>query len=106
MSAYHSQVKFPLNYLTLFIRLNASTSQILWADTEVIGCGFTHFTRRSQDFNMVVCNYGPGCVEREAIFMEGKECFPCNCSPNYKYLCNVNITRKWAPPFGKTFIFI
>jgi hypothetical protein len=35
-------------------------TQIAWADTYKIGCGFTAHSRSDNDRRLYVCNYGPG----------------------------------------------
>nr|QDC23062.1 cysteine-rich secretory protein 1 isoform a2 [Cupiennius salei] len=60
---------------------NHKTSQLLWAKTWRIGCGFLRFLDPNNGravVNILLCNYGPGgCVEGEEVYKAGTVCSAC-----------------------------
>lgn len=73
-----------------------NVTQILWAETMYIGCGYTEFTLED-DFLMFrfVCDYEPsGNIHSKAVFAEGTPCSKCpqgsQCSESFPELCRRN----------------
>jgi hypothetical protein len=54
-------------------------TQLIWANTYWVGCGFSQYTTPKGTASLHVCQYGPaGNVPGETIYMQSKE-KKCNC---------------------------
>merc|ERR1719186_2111865 len=70
-------------------------SQVVWADSYMIGCGITSYMKKPDDsgmFNNVVCNYGPGGNwVGSRLYKVGEKCSECpegtTCDTTYDALC-------------------
>ncbi|XP_043244530.1 venom allergen 5.02-like [Amphibalanus amphitrite] len=67
-------------------------SQMVWARTSHIGCGFVRFRVFNHDNRLYVCNYGPaGNVLLQPVYRRGTACSRCPpgtaCSRHYRGLC-------------------
>lgn len=66
-------------------------SQLVWADTDKVGCGATH-TRMVNGSLLYTCNYGPnGNYIRGQMYKQGFACSDCPgntvCSKEYPWTC-------------------
>ncbi|XP_022240530.1 venom allergen 3-like [Limulus polyphemus] len=106
---WYDQVKiFRANYINpfRFVPGTGHFSQVVWADTYKVGCGYTHYYKNGKSMKLFVCNYGPtGNVLRDAMYKQGTSCSECphgtSCSRNYRGLCAVDAEppiRTVAPP--------
>ncbi|XP_049813929.1 venom allergen 5-like [Schistocerca nitens] len=75
-------------------RFSAATghySQVVWAVTRYIGCGYTAFTEPGGwTSQLYVCNYGPaGNFIGQSVYITGQNCSRCvnGCHSNYTSLC-------------------
>lgn len=88
-------------------RFSAATghySQVIWASTNRVGCGFTQYKDGSSQTNLYVCNYGPaGNFISSAAYRSGSPCSQCPtgtaCSAVYANLCGklVSLTNSRLP---------
>jgi len=58
-------------------------TQVVWAETEEIGCGFTYYNEKVGPFNafkqLVVCNYAKnGNTLSKAMYLQGEACSQCS----------------------------
>ncbi|KAF4532747.1 hypothetical protein B566_EDAN007714 [Ephemera danica] len=53
---------FPAQYISPFKAVKGAGhyTQIAWADTKTIGCGYTMFINKGWGKKLIFCNYGPG----------------------------------------------
>ena len=72
-------------------------TQIAWANTRFIGCGYSAFKTKSGDTNQLyICHYSPGgnIVLKEMYNSQGKVCSKCpknyECKSEYDGLCCLN----------------
>lgn len=91
-------------------------TQVIWARTFRIGCGYTMYKRKDEFVELYVCNYGEaGNVKDECIYQEGEPCSRCpvnsccgeTCSkPNYPGLCQIfgNNGPQYKLPGGALFL--
>lgn len=70
-----------------------NVTQMIWADTIYIGCGYTEFAQKN-DMLMFrfICDYKPtGNIPSKRVFKKGKPCSSCNkgsnCSDSLPTLC-------------------
>ncbi|GJQ69171.1 putative programmed cell death 6-interacting protein [Trypoxylus dichotomus] len=76
----------------------AHYSQLVWADTNQIGCARAIF-QQSKGANIsykehLICNYGPsGNIPNQPVYKSGKPCTSCpdgtSCSIDYEGLCEI-----------------
>ncbi|XP_072143624.1 CRISP/Allergen/PR-1-like [Dermacentor andersoni] len=53
-------------------------TQMIWAETRYIGCGFSNFYQGNRYTRIFVCNYAPvGNTGREPIYLPGPTCSEC-----------------------------
>nr|CAD7586036.1 unnamed protein product [Timema genevievae] len=53
-------------------------TQLVWADTHLVGCGSISFPSGSWNKNQLACNYGPGGnMIGASVYKEGKPCSKC-----------------------------
>ena len=53
-------------------------TQVVWAETEEVGCGFTYYNENSWFNQLVVCNYATaGNRWNEAMYLQGEACSQC-----------------------------
>jgi len=69
-------------------------TQIVWAKTNFVGCGFSVFKNPSgETYQLYVCHYRPGSVVTKSLYSAGKSCDKCPngyvCESEYKGLCCV-----------------
>lgn len=84
-------------------------SQVLWADTQFVGCSRVTFgadIRRYKVANIVCVYYPKGNIEFQPIYKIGKPCSDCpegnHCHANYTSLCTPYLKRKldtFEPPY-------
>lgn len=84
-------------------------SQVLWANTQYIGCARVTYganLRRFKMINVVCVYYPPGNVDYQPIYKVGKPCAECphgtHCHENYTSLCTPYLKRSldtFKPPF-------
>lgn len=70
-------------------------SQMLWAETSLVGCGYTTFVQGGWLNKLYACNYGPaGNMRGGSMYNVGPPCFACppgtSCSRQYWGLCGRN----------------
>ena len=91
---------FPLlrhSYRCRFSEVTGHYTQMLWWDTEVIGCGFTMFLEDGWWKKLYTCNYGPaGNIIFSQMYLKGAPCSACpdgtSCSLQYPGLCGEYIS--------------
>ncbi|XP_075545640.1 GLIPR1-like protein 1 [Dermacentor variabilis] len=54
-----------------------SFAQLVWAETELVGCGFKHYKVTTVSKAILVCNYHPGLKPGVAIYKKGDPCSDC-----------------------------
>lgn len=82
----------------------APFTQLLWAKTREIGCGFVVKNKVRAYFIIIICNYGPGGnIYLEPVYEMGKHCSKCpvntTCNNKYPGLCGkieLYIDENWA----------
>lgn len=89
---------------------NRETTQLLWSDTQYIGCSAVIFPHVVDGIRIVfiVCHFAPaGNSIGRSVFQRGKPCSLCSfngrCSMMYKNLCGYSRPfqdDKWIPPIG------
>ena len=72
-------------------------TQMLWADTTLVGCGYTRYFSGGWWKELYTCNYGPaGNVLDQQMYAPGEACSRCpagaSCSKHYRGLCG-----EWEP---------
>ncbi|XP_023336492.1 cell wall protein PRY3 isoform X2 [Eurytemora carolleeae] len=85
---------FPTSYISPFryIQKTGHYSQLIWAETTKVGCGFTSYTSGQFVARLYVCNYGPGGNRIGGeMYRIGQSCTRCpsqsTCSFTYPGLC-------------------
>nr|QEE04220.1 venom allergen [Scolopendra subspinipes] len=77
----------------LYTKAYGHYTQVVWARTLAVGCGFTAYRDDKGVFNKIfVCNYGPsGNYPGSAVYLSGKTCTACRkgCSKQFPGLCNI-----------------
>ncbi|CAL4133678.1 unnamed protein product, partial [Meganyctiphanes norvegica] len=68
-------------------------TQMVWADTYKIGCGYTFYKEGRWHKKLYTCNYGPaGNFLNQDMYRRGSSCSSCprgtSCSNKYSGLCN------------------
>ena len=71
-------------------------TQLVWAETNRVGCGFTSYSTDNRRINYYVCNYGPaGNFAGKEVYKMGPACSQCPaqsvCSTQYPNLCGKSI---------------
>lgn len=78
---------------------SASYTQIIWALTDAIGCGYVYGKVNGSEIYRLVCNYYPaGNVPGEPVYEQGKPCSKCpnaKCSGKYPALCAAPSDHVW-----------
>ena len=74
-------------------------TQVVWADTYKVGCGFSQYKQNDFNMGLYVCNYGPGGnVIGAPLYKVGTACSDCpegtTCSTTFKGLCAGEGTSK------------
>nr|CAD7194956.1 unnamed protein product [Timema douglasi] len=66
-------------------------TQVVWANTYQVGCGYIKYQVGSTTYNYVVCNYGPsGNYVGQELYKTGAACSQCGtmvCDTTYPGLC-------------------
>ncbi|XP_054275942.1 venom allergen 5-like [Macrosteles quadrilineatus] len=73
-------------------------AQMVWAKSDRLGCGFAHGVLKERVEHRFVCNYYPGAVEGESVYLVGKPCTKCpfvRCSHDFKSLCEHQSGTVW-----------
>jgi len=89
---YNEVSKFDPNSINPF-RFNYAAghyTQIVWADTKAVGCGYSSWKDGRWTNKYMVCNYGPGGnMIGSTMYRVGKACSTCSngCSTAYPGLC-------------------
>lgn len=66
-------------------------TQVVWAESTDVGCGYAYYLSDGQYTKLYVCNYGPGGnVISTSMYKQGQSCSECTdgCSTAYPGLCN------------------
>ncbi|KAH6936297.1 hypothetical protein HPB50_015227 [Hyalomma asiaticum] len=68
-------------------------TQVIWAETHYVGCGFSTFQHGQGYARIFVCNYAPaGNVYGKPVYLVGRPCTGCpprsKCSAKYRVLCD------------------
>ncbi len=89
-------------FLFRFSFVTGHYSQVIWADTNRVGCGFTSYRENGTlETNLYVCNYGPaGNFVALPSYKVGTPCSQCPtntaCSPRFAGLCGNTSTTTFA----------
>lgn len=95
MMAFYNEVKdFDKSAVTNF-KMQPSTghyTQIVWANSNRVGCGYVKHQKGRWYKMLLTCNYGPaGNYLRQPMYTVGKSCSGCprgtSCSTQYPGLC-------------------
>lgn len=67
-------------------------TQLAWANTQKVGCGYTYYQKGGWFTKLYVCDYGPaGNILEDRMYVKGSACSACpegtSCSRNYPGLC-------------------
>lgn len=70
-------------------------SQLVWGDTFLVGCGYSHYYDPSRGYTkLYVCNYGPGgnVIGAQPYLAGNPSCSAPGVTPSHRYngLCEVN----------------
>lgn len=57
-------------------------AQLVWADTELVGCGFKHYKANPKAKAVLACNYYPGLKSESQVYKKGDPC--ADCGTGYK----------------------
>ncbi|KAL1414450.1 hypothetical protein MTO96_000854 [Rhipicephalus appendiculatus] len=71
-------------------------AQLVWADTESVGCGFKHYKPKkdpTKPVAILACNYYPGLKAAAQVYKKGDPCVDCGTG----YKCD---STKLCPPGG------
>nr|QEE04218.1 venom allergen [Scolopendra subspinipes] len=93
VQAWYNEVKdFDSNTVGSFIfkAKIAHYSQVVWAKTEAVGCGYITFQNGEWTKTSVCCNYGPGGnFKQEPVYLVGSPASKCDSkSTKYAGLCS------------------
>nr|CAD7568113.1 unnamed protein product [Timema californicum] len=82
-------------------------TQVVWANTHQVGCGYIRYPGKSSHSTTVVCNYKPGGnILSAAIYKVGKPCSDCpkgtKCDTKYQGLCE-GVAAACNTPFSRGF---
>ena len=82
-------LQYPLDLLSCFNLIN---EQVVWSETDKVGCGATSYKDGQWYATLYTCNYGPnGNFIRGQMYKQGAPCSDCNngesCSNQYPGLC-------------------
>jgi len=68
-----------MNSVTRFDHNAGHFTQVLWANSYKVGCGFTAYVGADGRYNkFYVCNYGPGGnIIGDSMYQEGEPCTQC-----------------------------
>nr|CAD7197569.1 unnamed protein product [Timema douglasi] len=82
-------------------------TQVVWANTHEVGCGYISYPGKSSHSTTLVCNYKPGGnILSAAIYKVGKPCSDCpkgtKCDTKYRGLCVNPKRRLFYVPFLNT----
>ena len=77
-------------------------TQLVWADTDKVGCGATSYREGKWFATLYTCNYGPnGNFIRGEMYADGSACSECSagssCSLRYPGLCGQCSHHQTAP---------
>lgn len=77
-------------------------SQVVWARTTHVGCGYSFHRKRNLLF--LLCNYNVGNVIGEPMYKKGSACSACDvgrsCNSKYNGLCgNAEMDNSESPPY-------
>ncbi|CAG2060007.1 unnamed protein product [Timema podura] len=65
-------------------------TQVVWADTKLVGCGLIYYPDGVWNIYYMACNYGPGGnIIGDSLYKEGTPCSECDggCDITYTGLC-------------------
>lgn len=69
-------------------------TQLIWADTDKIGCGISQFGEEGKETTLFICDYlQAGNMEEAPIYLEGT-CKDCTCDSKFSNLCASSGKRK------------
>nr|API81353.1 venom toxin [Hemiscorpius lepturus] len=87
-------------------------TQMTWAKTWKVGCGYAAFRENGESHSLYTCNYGPaGNIKETTFYTEGEPCSQCplntKCSKEYSGLCKSQTEDGPQPkrPSSDDFIF-
>uniref|UniRef100_T1IJR0 Cysteine-rich venom protein n=1 Tax=Strigamia maritima TaxID=126957 RepID=T1IJR0_STRMM len=80
-------------------------TQLVWAETKAVGCGYVFFNQYNMYTHHIVCNYGPGGnIVGGQMYKVGVPCRKCanGCSEKYPGLCGSGASRTTYQSKNKT----
>lgn len=85
-------------------------TQLVWAETNRVGCGFTAYSVNNRRINYYVCNYGPaGNFAGKEVYKTGPGCSQCPtqsvCSTQFPNLCGKFIVFAFLSFFQHSLLF-
>ena len=90
-----------LNFFHRFLPGTGHYTQMVWANSYKIGCGYTSYRKRNFVKKYIVCNYGDaGNLLNTPMYQVGRPCSQCPaniCSRRYPGLCPVPGENSLAP---------
>lgn len=79
-------------------------AQLVWADTESVGCGFKHYKSKANPTNppmaILACNYYPGLKAAAPVYKKGDPC--ADCGTGYKCDSTKLCAKGGNDPTGKS----
>lgn len=98
-------------YSTAFTKGTGHYSQLVWGDTYLVGCGYSHYYDPSRGYTkLYVCNYGPGgnVIGAQPYLAGNPSCSTQGVTPSRKYqgLCELNgyaalgASCRYKSPYG------
>uniref|UniRef100_T1IJJ5 Cysteine-rich venom protein n=1 Tax=Strigamia maritima TaxID=126957 RepID=T1IJJ5_STRMM len=75
-------------------------TQMLWAETATVGCGYSFYTKNGNYIKLIICNYGPGGNMIDgSMYKPGDQCSICTngCSEEYDALCKLFVLYFKSP---------
>jgi len=81
VQAWYDEVKdFDASHVSKyqFVSATGHFTQVIWAETSKVGCGFTMFQNQGMFQKLYTCNYGVGGnIRNAAIYAQGSPCSQC-----------------------------
>jgi hypothetical protein len=75
-------------------------TQLVWATTRKVGCGYTAYTKDTTYRRLYVCNYlTAGNLLNSPVYLAGSR--PCSNCPATHPACNNGLCRPWTTSAGK-----
>lgn len=95
VKSWFSEVEYFGFYSMPFTKGTGHYSQLVWGDTFLVGCGYSHYYDPSRGYTkLYVCNYGPGgnVIGAQPYLAGNPSCSAQGVTPSHRYegLCEVN----------------